>query len=180
MIKIDYKLNENDYLMFNEYHLLNSYTGKKSLTTFRMMLPIISLLAILIFFIASADLELILIEVALLFILSIVWIIFSKNMLIISMKKNIKKLTKDGKLPFSEEGTLIFDDDFISDKNSTTESKTRYTSVQKFCITDKAVYIYFSAVQAYIVPFSAFLTETDKQDFINFINQKFKITNYIK
>lgn len=51
-------------------------------------------------------------------------------MLIISMKKNIKKLTKNGKLPFSEEGTLIFDDDFISDINSTTESKTRYTSVQ--------------------------------------------------
>ncbi len=172
MIKIEYNLEYSDYLLFNEYHLFNSASGKSSLAAFKCMLPFIAFMCIFIFLIARADPLLILIETIAFFIASILWIVFSKKLILYIMKKNIKKLSEQGKLPFSKEGVLIFDHDFINDIGMLTETKTRYSSIEKFCITEKAFYIYFSATQAFIVPTSVFSTDSAKQSFINFINEK--------
>lgn len=169
MFKVEYKISENDYLLFNEYHLLNSASGKRNLLGYRLILPMICLLSILLYTVAKSLTGS---YVAVLSIATILWLLFSKKLLVSGMKRNIKKLARDGKLPYSKEGVLIFDEDFINDINTTTESKTRYSCIEKCCITENAIYLYFSAMQAYIVPMSAFSTEEDKQEFIKFINSK--------
>jgi len=56
-IMFEYKitLNDNDYIQFNKYHLLNSPSGKKSLWIYRLFIPIICLMVVIIFAIAGSD-----------------------------------------------------------------------------------------------------------------------------
>ena len=172
MFEFKVNLNDDDYLLFNQYHLLNSPTGKKSLMTFRFIVPFIFFMFVIIFCIAEADFLLILIEAIMMAILSILWIIFSKKILQKSMKKRINKMKKEGRLPYSNEAILKFDDESIHEITPNTESKTNYSLIEKVAVTEKAVYIYFSSVQAYILPVTTFSEEMEKQKFLEFINSK--------
>ena len=88
------------------------------------------------------------------------------------MVKSIKKVKKEGRLPYSNEAILKFDDESIHELTPNTENKTKYSLIEKIAVTEKAIYIYFSSVQAYILPVSAFSEEMEKQKFLEFINLK--------
>lgn len=62
MFEFNILLDDNDYLLFNQYHLLNSPSGKKSLMSFRLIIPFLCFMVLVIFYIAGFDFELILIE----------------------------------------------------------------------------------------------------------------------
>jgi AMMECR1 domain-containing protein len=51
----------------------------------------------------------------------------------------------------------------------------KYTLIEKIAVTEKAIYIYFSSVQAYILPVTAFAEEKSKLEFLEFINSKVNI-----
>jgi len=131
----------------------------------------------IIFLGAGANSFVIISEAILLSIISILWIIFAKKIYLSSIKSNIKKLRKHGKLPFSNEGTLVFDEEFINDISSLTEVKTRYSSVEKIGITETAIYIYISAMQAYIVPQTCFKSEEEMKNLLNFLASKINTNN---
>lgn len=63
---------------------------------------------------------------------------------------------------------MKFDDESIHEISLNTESKTKYLLVEKIAVTEKAIYIYFSSVQAYIIPVTAFLEDAEKQKFLEF------------
>lgn len=44
--------------------------------------------------------------------------------------------------------------------------------IEKIAVTEKAIYIYFSSVQAYILPVTAFSEGIEKLKFLEFINLK--------
>lgn len=175
MYEFKITLNDNDYLLFNQYHLLNSPTGKKTVMLLKFFIPFICILFVVKFYIEKADFQLILIEAILMSMISIIWIGYSKKILLKSVKKYIKKIKKDGRLPYSNEAILKFDDESIYEITPNTESNTKYSLVEKIAVTENAIYIYFSSVQAYIVPVTAFSEEMEKLKFLEFINSKVKI-----
>jgi hypothetical protein len=103
---------------------------------------------------------------------SILWIGFSKKIILKFMTIGIKKMKKEGRLPYSNEAILKFDDEYIHEITPNTENKTKYSLIEKIAVTEKAIYIYFSSVQAYILPVTAFSEEMDKIKFLEFINMK--------
>ncbi len=175
MFHFKFKLNDEDYLLFNQYHLLNSDTGKKSLTTFRLIAPILGLFVVIIFFIAGSEPGLIVVEAIFMAALSILWVVLSKTIMFRSLKKHIKKLKAKGRLPYSNEVEIQFNDENIHEITPNTENKTAYVLVEKIGLTENAIYIYFSAVQAYIVPLSVFKDEEEKHNFLNYIHLKTNI-----
>lgn len=175
MFEFKITLDDTDYLLFNQYHLLNSPAGKKSLLSFRFIIPFICFMFVVIFFIAGSDFQLILIEAIVMTILSISWVGLSKKMILKSMKNRIKKMKKEGKLPYDSEAILKFDDESIHEITPNTEMKTKYSVIEKIAVTEKAIYIYFSSVQAYILPVTAFSEEMEKLKFLEFINSKVDI-----
>lgn len=175
MFEFKTTLDDEDYLLFNQYHLLNSPLGKKSFMAFRFIIPFICFMFVVIFCIAGSDLQLILIEAIFLTISSILWVGCSKKMILKSMKNRIKKMKKEGRLPYNNEGILKFDDESIHEITPNTESKTNYSLIEKIAVTEKAIYIYFSSVQAYILPVTAFSEEMEKLKFLEFINSKVDI-----
>ncbi len=172
MFEFKITLDDNDYLLFNQYHLFNSPIGKKTLMSFRFIVPLICFMFVVIFYIADSDPQLILIEAILMTIISILWIVYIKKIFLNTMKKSIKKMKKDGRLPYSNEAILKFDEESIHEITPNTENKTKYSLIEKIAVTEKAIYIYFSSLQAYILPVTAFSEEMEKQEFLEFINRK--------
>lgn len=172
MFEFKITLDDDDYLLFNQYHLLNSPVGKRNLMTFKMIIPFICFMFVVVIFIVNPDFQLLLIEAILMTILSILWICYSKKIILKSMKKGLKKMKKEGRLPYSNEAIIKFDDESIHEISPNTESKTKYSLVEKIAVTEKAIYIYFSSVQAYILPVTAFSEDAEKQKFLEFINLK--------
>jgi AMMECR1 domain-containing protein len=47
--------------------------------------------------------------------------------------------------------------------------------IEKIAVTEKAIYIYFSSLQAFILPVTAFSEEIERLEFLEFINKKVDI-----
>ena len=90
MLQLNYKLTDEDYIEFNEFHqLIHSEVGKRNLFKLRLIGPMISILAIVIFILARAEIMLIVTEVIVLCIFSIVCVTQAKKI----MKRGIRKTT---------------------------------------------------------------------------------------
>ena len=172
MFQIKNSITEHDYLAFNEYHLLHSEQGKRAINMFRILTPVLSLLVIVIFWIAEVSQVLLITEIIALSIVSIVMAFYSKKILLKSVKKNIRKLEKDGKLPFNKESTITFNDDSLHEKTIQTETSIQYAAIDKIIQGDQAIYVYFSAIQAFIFPYRSFESDEQKNEFITFLNAK--------
>lgn len=172
MFEFKITLDDDDYLLFNQYHLLNSSIGKKTLMSFRIIIPFICFMIVVIFCIAGSSIQLILFESIVMTIFSVYWIAYSRKKIQKSMEKRIKKMKKEGRLPYSKEAIIKFDDKSIHEITPSTETKTLFSLIEKIAVTEKAIYIYFSSVQAYILPISVFSDEMKKQKFLEFINLK--------
>ncbi|MBU1142561.1 MAG: YcxB family protein [Firmicutes bacterium] len=172
MFQIKNSITKDDYLVFNQYHLLHSEQGKRAINMFRILTPVVSLLAIVIFWIAEVSQTLLIAEIIALSIVSIVMAFYSKKILLKSIKKNIRKLEKDGKLPFNKETTITFNDDSLHEKTIHTETSIQYAAIEKIIQGDQAIYVYFSALQAFIFPYRSFESDEQKNEFITFLNAK--------
>jgi hypothetical protein len=175
MYEFKITLDDDDYMLFNQYHLFHSSIGKRTIMSFRLMIPFICFMVVVIFYIAGSDFLLILIEAIAMLIFSIIWICNCKKMFLKTINKGIKKMKKEGRLPYSSEAVLTFDDDNIHEITPNTENKTKYSLIEKIAVTEKAIYIYFSSLQAYILPMTAFTDEKSKLEFLEFINSKVDI-----
>jgi hypothetical protein len=172
MFEYNIILTEQDYITFNQYHMSHSANGKKAILMFRLLMPIISLCALLIFWIAEADPTLILVEAIVLGLLSVYFFFYSKKILMKSVIKTVAKLRKEGKLPFNQESTITFDETHILEKTDLNESKISYQMIEKIADMKDAIYIYFSAMQAYIIPNSVFESDEHKKEFLDFMHTK--------
>ena len=81
MLQLNYKLTDEDYIEFNEFHqLIHSEIGKKPVFL-RLIGPMISILAMIIFILARAEVMLIIGEAIVLFIFSVVDILLAKKIM---------------------------------------------------------------------------------------------------
>ncbi len=153
MLQLNYKLTDEDYIEFNEFHqLIHSEVGKRNLFLLKLIGPMISILAIVIFILARAEIMLIVIEVIALCIFSIVWIALSKKIMKRGIRNSILKMKETDGLPFAEETTLNFTEDQIIEITKNQELKVDYKKIQDVCETEKAFYVYISSMEALIIP----------------------------
>nr|WP_272507525.1 YcxB family protein [Clostridium aestuarii] len=67
--------------------------------------------------------------------------------------------------------SLSVTEEGITSVNNSGESKTNWSSVEKITETKKHIYIYISAINAYIIPVRAFKNENEKGEFLNILKQ---------
>jgi len=172
MREYKYTVSQMDYLKFNQYHALNSDIGRKNARKAKYLVPLVFAMCVLLLIVAGMERELIFIEAVLFAVLSALWLIFYKKFILWSLERNIRKISERGKLPYSPEGTLVFDDECVCDKGVETESKIKYSSIEKVCATDDGIYIYFGAMQAIVIPNHIFASETDRRELLEFLREK--------
>lgn len=172
MFEFNVTLNDHDYFMFNQYHLFNSPDGKRNLMINRLCMPIICFFVVLIIFSSEPDYKIVLLETIVFTVLSVIWVIISKEILLYSLKKKIEKITKESRLPYAQEAIVKFDDEIIHEITKKSEIKMAYSVIEKIGVTEKAIYIYINFQMAFILPVTIFKDEVEKQKFLEFINSK--------
>ena len=172
MYQFEYTMDENDYFEFNKYHLFENPANKKRVLIRRLMVPLACVVIWLIFLLLGADFDTLSVLLFVYSVFSVMWFLSYKYSLIFSLRRNIKAMKKQGKLPYSNEVIIQFNEDCFIETTSATETRTKYTNVEKVVLGKSAVYVYMGAIQAYIVPFSVFETEKQKEEFCAFIENK--------
>lgn len=173
LFKFDIKINDHDYLEYNNFVILKSNYGKKQLTSFRIIMA--ALLAVWILFLLynggfSKDAFINIIpQVVLLVLFQVVLTPFFKFV----MKGTVKRLIKNGKKAYSPNSVMEFYDNDFKEITDDNETKQKYTAIDRVSIIEgKNIYIHINSLMAYILPFACFESDEQRQAFIEFLKTK--------
>ena len=82
-------------------------------------------------------------------------------------------MLKKEKRPYTPDYKIEFYDDYIVEITENSKSEFKYDVLYKIAVNEgKAIYIYRNALVAQLIPFGAFATDTDRIEFLDFINAK--------
>lgn len=173
MFEFKVTLNDEDWIAFNKYVALNNPLTKKRLNKTKRTGPMLFYSFTIAMFILNHNFSLFLIGIALMTILSILWIIKSEKIYVKAVENNIKNFVKEGEVPYNHEEAIIkFDDEAVSEISESIDSKIKYSIMQKNAITEDAVYVFINTGLVYILPTRIFSDNEQKEKFIEFINSK--------
>ena len=172
MYKFEYMLEDRDYVAFSIHHMRNSQANKKSLLITRLLILSIFFLVFLRNFLYYAEHSVFVERLIFYVIFSMILCLAMKPLFEFMLKVQIKMAKKEGKLPYDSNIVMEFYEDYFIEITNETESKTKYTKIEKIIFGDKAIYILLSAIQAVIIPYSAFKTERKRHEFESFIKSR--------
>ena len=153
MFTFYFQLTENDYIEYNLYH-------RYSIPAYREQV-IMSKYIILIFLFSFGIAWGLLWKDATYYILfgiaSILWLaLYRQSFVVNPIQKNIKLMKRVGKVPFDHDITMTFTEEKIESESHDAHMRASYSSIEKIVTGKNALYLYKSAIEAYIVPFRAF------------------------
>ncbi|MCL2215834.1 MAG: YcxB family protein [Defluviitaleaceae bacterium] len=173
MYSFAFNLEDSDYLEFNKFHFETAPSHKR-LERGALALMAIIVLAFYVRAVAQGANWLSML-ISLIIVLGVVLLVFrftSKPLTGLILKLQIASIKKDGKLPFGKNVRLTFDEDSFVESTEVAETKTKYASVEKVAKGKTAIYIYTGAMQAILLPLSAFENDEQQREFLNFINAR--------
>lgn len=174
MYQFTIELTEEDYINFNMTHYFNAPMNKKNKFIMQYITPLfMALLAPLfaMFLYKSSNVNPVIIYAA--FGTGILlYLIRFKKFIRKTIKKNIDKMKKTGKLPFDVSSTLVFGPDVITSASPKSESMVYYSALERIDQDEHAFYVYYSTMQAFIVPFKVFASQEEQAQFKAFIQSK--------
>lgn len=168
-MNISYELTKDDYIEFNLFHLKHSKTIRKTLFVQRY---IVSVLFLIMPFITYRFSEIPLTYwVSVFIIVYLLWVVYYPKYFRKSVKRRILRMIEEGKNEsILGSKRLDVNSEGIVEKSRNNEVKTNWDSIESIEETEKYIFIYVSAVSAYIVPKRAFKTPADNENFINTVN----------
>lgn len=174
-MKINYDLIQEDYLNFNVFHAKNSEAVQGNLKIQRYITPVIFL--IIPFFLKNRVDPPFWYWMIWFSITYILWVIFYPRHYYWIIKRSVKKMLKEGKNKgMLGSKTIELNEDNIISAGENSESNVKWSTVERYKETKDYIYIYISAVEAYIVPKRAFKDEKEKEEFIKILDKGIKIT----
>ena len=173
LFKFECITTDKDYYEFNKYHMTDSPDVKKSGLIGKLYVPVIFLIMFIYYIIRGDDWYTLSFALILFSIVSVIWFFSLKPLSLFILKLHIRFMKKNGKLPYSNYATLEFFDDYFVEITENTKTEVKYDAVFKVRVNEpKAIYIYQNSVLAYIIPFDVFVSDAERDKFIEFICQK--------
>jgi len=83
----------------------------------------------------------------------------------------IRSLKKQGKPPYGESVRIQFNEDFFTHDSNGKEVKDVYSNIEKVTVGSTAIYLYYNAVQATMLPLSIFDSQAQQNEFLSFITK---------
>ena len=174
MYTYEYEITEGEYYDFNLYHIRNAPSMRAKMRRERLGAPVLYMAtAGVVGFSLGNYWEIYALAGA----LSVLWLLFYGKIIEHSLRKNIARMKADGKLPYSVKGTLIFDEEKLIDRGVTSETTVHYGSFTKLCAGKSAYYLYFSAAQGIIVPFSAVPSDAEREQLYQFLRRNIPLAD---
>jgi len=170
MYNFTFKMTEADYLEFNRHHILSDKSAQKITRITRVVLLICIGFFLVNYIFLQGDIPTT--SVFFFIILGVVISFGYKPLMLLLVRLQIKSLKKQGKLPYNKNVQLQFDEENYTEIGDISETKIKYTTIEKVVEGRIAIYLYIGAIQATIVPYSVFETVEQKHNFLAFINSK--------
>ena len=176
MFEFEYTMTKEDYLRYNEYHFLNSKSGKTQIKKYRWTVGIVAavMFAFAVYYTVELGFDVLVGALLMLGAVSGVCMIFGKKIIMRNLKKAVNKVAADGKAPYGYKSAISFKDEYIECISELKETKIRYGAIEKVCSSDDAVYIYIEALQALVLPERVFADEAQKRSLLEFVGAKRK------
>ena len=171
--RYDVIINDQDYLDYNTFWVLKSPYGKKQIKTFRLAIAVM----FFIFFLISLSLGkftpdsfLGIIPMAILFVL---FQTFLSKFFKWILKGQIKSLKNSGKMGYSPNSVIEFGEESFTETTPENKTEHKYSAVERVSVIEnKIIYIHVNNVMSYLIPFSCFQTNSQYNEFLNFIKTK--------
>ena len=170
---IQYEILEEDYISFNILHQERSKHMKRMILIVRCFFSFVFLYTLMLIFTTKKEIGIDskIIPFCLLF-FSLYFIIFTPRYFKYSLKKQTRKLIKEGKNDsILGKKKLEIDNEYIIESDESTETKHKWSVIEKIVETDKYIFIYASAISAYIIPKRIFNSLNEKEAFLQKISE---------
>lgn len=179
--KFDIKINEEDFYKFNEFVILRSPYGKKSMRALRLAIVIMLGLFSAMSFVMNGVTKGTLIALGATAVLILIFQIALNPVMKRTLRKQIKNMNSMGKPGYCESSVMeVYDDHFI-DNQDDGEHKVRFASVERVSIIkDKFVYIHVNSATGYIIKRDVFESDEQYSEFEAFLAEKCKEINRYK
>ncbi len=174
---IDYLITEQDYVLFNQFYIMKSDTGRKLRRIMKVVLPLAVWSACAVGGIRSGTA---LISTLVGLAAALILAALTDTVMLRSAGFTVKLMKKTRELPYPQRGQYIFAEDRITEMSEKGEMSVFYASVKKACCTLDAVYIFIESNQAFIVPYRLFPDANAKNDFIAFLKTKMYVEDSAK
>lgn len=173
LFKFDIKVNDNDYLEFNNFVILKSQYGKKQLMSFRIIMAVLLTLWILFLLYNGGFSKDAFIGVIPQLLLLVLFQVLLTPFFKFVMKGTVKKLNRNGKKGYSPNSVMEFYNDDFVERTDEYETRQKYSSIDRVSVIDgKTIYIHINNLMAYILPFACFESNEQRQAFIEFLKTK--------
>ena len=169
-MKYRVRLNDEDYLRFNIFYLHHSKAGKRQERKLRLLCPLTAALFIMVFYIAGVDYDFLVGEAVVVFIITVIWCIFTPQIMNMHIRKHIKKLKADGKLPYHADAEIEFQDTMIVERSEQGETRINYNDIESINVEKDYLYILYSVSQGLIIPYHCL--GKDKEQVVDYVMKK--------
>lgn len=167
-MKLEFILEEEDYIKFNIYHMDNSKTYRNSILIQRYVTPIIFLMPP--FVLAKITPAPFSYWMTCFGITFLIWICFFKKYLIGKVKRNIKKRLKEGNNNgLLGKRTIEISDNEIKETTEYRKDSVNINSVENVIINEEYIFMYINSIEAFIIPLRVFKDKQEKNDFMKYI-----------
>lgn len=169
-MKYKIRINDEDYLGFNIFCAHHTKSGKRQENKMRLLFPLSAVIAIIIFFLAGAKSGLIVTEAIGLCVVSVIWCIFTPQIMERNIRKHIGKLKTDGKLPYHVDAEIEFQEHMIVERSEQGEIHVNYKDIENIYVEKDYLYILYNVTQGFIVPYRC-LGE-DKEQVVEYVRKR--------
>ena len=167
---VNYTLSTQDYLNYNQFHNMHSPSMKKSITSQRIVGPVLFLL--LAFLLPDNRLQYI-VYVPLFSVTAILWAAFYPALIKWRLKRNALRLLREGTPRFLGPFRVTLNENSLDIATQYSSCAYLYTCIDRVALARTgAIYIYVSSLSAVIVPPHAFETGEQQHTFLELLNQK--------
>lgn len=168
---MNFKINltDDDFIAFNTYYIFQSRAGKRSILIGRCSILIAAILVLIVSFVMKGGSRVVLIEGIILLVLAVIWFVLYPNLIKRNIAKRVRKLRREGNLPYESEVELSFSDTGITEKTETTCRETPYTDFRE--VTEAGQYIYLAkhTAESMIIPVRCL---EDPHGFLAYIHER--------
>lgn len=173
LFEINVKMNDEDYLKFNEFVAIRSHYGRPQIRSLRIFITALLVLLAVLKIIANGICEDTIFSLVAIAISALIANLFMNKLMAFFLKLQIKSMKKKGRMGYSPESVLQFYDDVLVETTPTEKNERSYSTLERVSIVgDETVYIHFNNIMACILPRASFESDEQYNAFLEFIKTK--------
>ncbi|MBQ6067616.1 MAG: YcxB family protein [Clostridia bacterium] len=167
---------DQDYYEFNRFVSFSTASGKRTVTRLRVLIAVTCLLCLFSVYLndvsmsSFSDLTLL---VAVAIPLMMIPQALLKPFLLWSLKRRLKGLRRHGRLLYTPEAVLTFEESRFREITPLSKSELDYAAIERICVVrDRVIYLFKENTMAYLIPIHAFSSQAEWNDLLAFLEKR--------